>query len=190
MLRVHCTTFAVLSGIFYGQNDWWWRKVYATRQSFFQKPISFTISWRPFLDIQKFQQDYHFTLKCILSKFGACHRTILIVPPLSYIYLKLFDCRPNNVTPARLKTVNNMDEFKLKSKSIRFLFTDGRVTWYGVVPFFEETKNPKLLLYYLLIISILLDVNLIYVKGGPYVNLNMSCQQFKGPCCFISPHNY
>ena len=29
------------------------------RQSFFQKLISFTISRRPFLDIQKFQQDYH-----------------------------------------------------------------------------------------------------------------------------------
>ena len=63
----------------------------------------------------------------ILSKFGACLRTILIVPPLSYIYLKLFYCRPNNVTPARLKTVDNMDEFKLKSKSIGFQFTDGRV---------------------------------------------------------------
>ena len=78
---------------------------------------------------KKFQQDYHFTQKCILSKFGACLRTILIVPPLSYIYLKLFYCRPNNVTsPARLKTVDNMDEFKLKSKSIGFQFTDGRVT--------------------------------------------------------------
>ena len=61
--------------------------------------------------------------------------------PLSYIYLKLFDCRPNNVTPARLKTVNNMDEFKLKSKSIG----------YGVlVPFLrrKKTKVTTLLLTY------------------------------------------
>ena len=46
--------------------------------------------------------------------------------------------------PARLKTVNNMDEFKLKSKSIG----------YGVlVPFLRRKKNKvtTLLLTYLLV---------------------------------------